>query len=423
MPLRHAAKAILVSIVGFVATVVHAGGPLGINAACAATGCFAGDAPGLPVTISTEGSYLLTGNLVQTDPNLDVIQIQTSLVWLDLSGFHISGSCSGGPPCAPQGSGAGIHGDNDADHVTVLNGTLRQLAGIGIHLPGAEQRVEHVAVHANGANGATLGSGTVRESSFLRNGAVGLGFVEDGMIFDCEARLNHLTGFMVGVGGLVAGNVSSQNRTGILLGSAGVIYDNQLVDNIVEGLALDGAAVVVSNVARENGTSGILLNTVAAVLVRNISHGNGLDGIQAVDGSLLADNLANGNGRDGIRTGAQSLVVRNVTYGNTEDGVFADAGSLVRGNTSRENGGDGIFANDASNVSNNATSENKGHGVSVNGRSRVLGNTSRDNTRVGLRMQDNTGFEENVSSGNGDGETLLGVSMGTNLCGTNVTCP
>ena len=54
---------------------------------------------GFPLLISAEGSYVLTSNLVVTDPNLDAIQISSDYVTLDLNGFHISGpvTCSGPP--------------------------------------------------------------------------------------------------------------------------------------------------------------------------------------------------------------------------------------------------------------------------------------------------------------------------------------
>jgi hypothetical protein len=49
-------------------------GVLEINQTCAVnTGCFAGDAPGFPVTISATGSYELTSNLTATANNTDGI--------------------------------------------------------------------------------------------------------------------------------------------------------------------------------------------------------------------------------------------------------------------------------------------------------------------------------------------------------------
>jgi hypothetical protein len=48
----------------FAAPALASDGVLEINQTCAVeTGCLAGDSPGFPVTISTAGSYRLTGSL------------------------------------------------------------------------------------------------------------------------------------------------------------------------------------------------------------------------------------------------------------------------------------------------------------------------------------------------------------------------
>jgi hypothetical protein len=64
------------------------------------------------VTITTPGSYRLTGNLGLglglVDSSLDGIEVSASAVTVDLGGFHIAGSttCSGSGAsisCAPSG--------------------------------------------------------------------------------------------------------------------------------------------------------------------------------------------------------------------------------------------------------------------------------------------------------------------------------
>lgn len=68
-------------------------GVIEINQACAATGCFAGDAPGFPVTITTSGSYRLTSNLLRSPASTALI-IETSdgtNVAIDLNDFVVEG--------------------------------------------------------------------------------------------------------------------------------------------------------------------------------------------------------------------------------------------------------------------------------------------------------------------------------------------
>ena len=69
-------------------------GVLEINQTCAATGCFAGDAAGFPVTISASGSYRLTGDLTPSQGS--AVSITAPHVTFDLSGFELIGAGSGG---------------------------------------------------------------------------------------------------------------------------------------------------------------------------------------------------------------------------------------------------------------------------------------------------------------------------------------
>ncbi len=425
MSLKSALQIFLCIAASVFPGLAQASGPIEIGPACATSGCMPGDAPGLPITIGEPGSYRLTGNLVQTSPAVDAILIEASDVWLDMGGFHISGSCAGDPPCAPQGVGAGIRSAFPTVNVTVRNGSLRNISGHGIDLPGDHHRVEGVVVNRTGGSGLSLGSGYVHTSQFLRNAAYGVIFQHDSIVADCQVSLNGLQGIAsIGAGAILVRNVARGNLRGIYsIGGEAVVADNQLVDNLEQGLLLLGNGVVGGNVARGNGAAGIEASTPDSVLVRNVSAQNGGHGISGLEGTVAIDNLASENEGDGIHTASESLATRNQTFDNGVRGVFVNVGSIARENTSRSNGDDGLFANDSSNVSENAASENTGHGISVNGRSRIFGNTSRDNTRTGLRMQSNTGFSENLSSGNGEGETSGGTAMGTNMCGTNVVCP
>jgi hypothetical protein len=91
-----------------------ADGALEINQDCVAAGCFTGDAPGYPVTITVPGTYLLTTDLAPPGSAfVDAISIpQASPVDLDLGGHTISGgSICGGTPvfeCTPAEGRSGI---------------------------------------------------------------------------------------------------------------------------------------------------------------------------------------------------------------------------------------------------------------------------------------------------------------------------
>jgi hypothetical protein len=77
------------------ATAAAEPGVFEINRTCAIeTGCFVGDSPGYPVTITRAGSYRLTGNLsVQSgtgSQSNSMIAITATDVDLDLGGFRVS---------------------------------------------------------------------------------------------------------------------------------------------------------------------------------------------------------------------------------------------------------------------------------------------------------------------------------------------
>lgn len=80
-------------------------GVLEINQVCAVnTGCFPGDAPKYPVTISSSGSYRLTSNLFGIGANTDGIVVEKSYVTIDFNGFAIQGVGIG------SGTGNGVAG-------------------------------------------------------------------------------------------------------------------------------------------------------------------------------------------------------------------------------------------------------------------------------------------------------------------------
>lgn len=157
-----------------VAATAHAGdGRIEINQACVAEGCFAGDAPGFPVTTVASGSYVLTSNL--TVPNADT----TAIVLLaggslDLGGFSILGpvTCSGSPNvCVGTGSGNGI---GAGEQTSIRNGRIAGMGSAGISAD-ESTRITDVTLYGNGGNGVFGSGGFVIERCVIeRNGGDGI---------------------------------------------------------------------------------------------------------------------------------------------------------------------------------------------------------------------------------------------------------
>ena len=134
-------------------------GVLEINQTCAVqTGCFAGDSPGFPVTITAAGSYLLTSNVSGGDPNVDGIVLSTTAT-IDLGGFELSGSVFGGSSDTGRGiTGTGQTEGSFAFASTIKNGVIRRFKNRGIALFGATGiRVEGVTLDSNLGGGIDVG--------------------------------------------------------------------------------------------------------------------------------------------------------------------------------------------------------------------------------------------------------------------------
>ncbi len=106
--------AILFLSASFVRNATAGDGMLEISQTCAINlGCFSGDSPGYPVTItgSSASSYRLTSDLILPDAATDGVLINVPRISLDLNGFQIiSAACVGAlTNCTPaSGNGAGV---------------------------------------------------------------------------------------------------------------------------------------------------------------------------------------------------------------------------------------------------------------------------------------------------------------------------
>src|SRR5579871_3926344 len=99
----------------------------------------------LPFTISTSGSYYLTGNLSLGSAS-DGITVSADDVAIDLNGFVLSG---------PGGVNSAIHAAAAHLDISVVNGTVRNW-GAGVNLPLAINGVYRDLLLYGNTNGAGL---------------------------------------------------------------------------------------------------------------------------------------------------------------------------------------------------------------------------------------------------------------------------
>jgi parallel beta-helix repeat protein len=269
----------------------------------------------LPITISSSGSYYITGDLTSTT---DGITINADNVTIDLMGFSITGQ---------KGGGTVHHGIYmyDRCNVEIRNGTVKGFRDHGIRSDGINTsgiRVINVRVIDNGEAGIYLGgySSLIKDCTAVSNGDFGIG---------CYT---------------------------------GIITNNNVYDNGASGI---------------NGGQG-------CTLINNAARSNGAHGLEGCNFSIIENNTAFGNTYDGINTSSSTLIGNNV-YMNT---------------------GDGIEAGDSSTV---------------------LNNTAVSNGIYGLNLGSKSGYANNVLSANNGGDSNAqvsgGIEIGTNICGTDTTCP
>jgi hypothetical protein len=145
-------------------------------------GATPGDGPGFPVTLSTSGSFRLSGDLdlrvlgLPASANTDAIQItSTATVTIDLNGFSILGptSCFA-PPCTDSGSGYGVRVPQSGGLITVKNGVIHGMGANGIVGEFSTLRIEDVSVEHCGFDGIRLSLGSVRGAIASQNGDEGI---------------------------------------------------------------------------------------------------------------------------------------------------------------------------------------------------------------------------------------------------------
>ena len=148
-------------------------GALEINQDCVAVGCFAGDDPGYPVTISASGSYILTSDLAppgntqyERDPGRGF-----SVVDINLNGHTIDGggTCTGTPvtTCTGFAGSRGLNFSNNGNPGVyhLHDGTVRGFSG-GVALlffsAGDGTVIEHLTVTQKAAMARLLSAVTPR---------------------------------------------------------------------------------------------------------------------------------------------------------------------------------------------------------------------------------------------------------------------
>jgi hypothetical protein len=306
-----------------------------INQICAVnTGCFAGDTPGFPVTISEPGgSYRLTGALEISGSDTTAISLGSGAddVTVDLNGFAMTGpiSCTWtlggthGPPhtvsCSGSGTGRGVDGEG-REGVVLTNGVIRGFGDDGANL-GLHARVHGVRFIDNAGYGLLTfdltfsgvdGHTIVTECSGIKNGEGGLIVGMASTVSDSIASMNGGLGIAGGDGSVIRGSVALVNvDTGVSSGLGSTVV--AVASNVNSGTGIYNSSGVVAQAAlRGNHADGIENDGVNA---HNYISFNGDDGIVMGDGLAHANAIIN-NKKYAIRLASDGAYSNNMIAEN-----------------------------------------------------------------------------------------------------------
>ena len=214
-----------------------------------------GDSAGFPVTLSQSGSYVLTSNLnVPVDTNGIVITAPD--VTINLNGFTVAGN--GGD--SGHGITSYVSGVGFQDHITVLNGVVKEMGLDGIRIDD-QSLVKAIHAHDNANDGIDVGSGsTVSGNTAYANGSYGIAAFSGSSISGNTVNNNGDDGIHADLGCTVNDNSAYYNGDdGIVASSGNTIMGNTVYDNSDDGIFAYAGCTLIGNTARNNDSFGFNL--------------------------------------------------------------------------------------------------------------------------------------------------------------------
>jgi len=251
---------------------------------------------GFPYTISSPGSYKLSGNLVV--PSGDGIHITADNVTLDLGGFTIS--CA----ACTIGAGNGIYVTGSL--AKILNGGVSAFNFSGIYFNGVPGVVDQAKISGNatGVYGAGPISAKVTvTNSIFSNNLQGI-FVTDVSVSACQITVSGQSGFR-GIGAL-SGSVTGSTITGPGLGTATgidigvslgtppssntqtVLISNNVVTSFSTGIAVSSAAsgLIISNTISKNANGIMGSPSLVGVGLNFLNNASNLFGVTSLGNNV-----------------------------------------------------------------------------------------------------------------------------------------
>lgn len=282
----------------------------------------------LPYTISTPGSYYLTGNLTGVSGQ-DGITIASHDVSLDLRGFTLQG-------VPGFGSGVRVQPAGDWRAINVRNGTARGWGTAGFDLQSINGGgvFDSLTAEGNAAFGFIVGRGTIL-SRCAASGNVGTGInALEATIDGCAARLNGGHGFQI-VSSLLKNCSATVNTSSGIDALSSMIDGCFVFGNTQFGINATQSDVT-GNKVQYNANSGIVAQGAGGLVARNTVHGNSIVGtgygidvtgsVHRIEDNHVTDDNATAQ-NVGIRVvGGENIVIRNSAHDNATNYDLSGAG-------------------------------------------------------------------------------------------------
>ena len=240
----------------------------------------------LPYSISTSGSYYLTGDLILTSTTVDGIWVNAENVTIDLAGYSLIGPGKD----SENNNGIKVRYSN----VEIRNGTVRNFGWWGIHADNNGHRIINVRAVSNGRSGIYLGGG-------------------DCLVKNCTAIQNGLYGIRIYWGGgnsILTGNIANNNNSsGIWVHEGCIIEDNVACKNGSYGVDVKVNCMVSNNTVYQNQSNGIYA----------------LEQCSIIGNSVFQNNLSDASDKAGIYVERSCLVKENYVTKNYQNNVYVSS--------------------------------------------------------------------------------------------------
>jgi parallel beta-helix repeat protein len=280
-----------------------------------------------PIVINQPGSYVLTSNLVVTDPNVNAIEITDSHITLDLNGHMIRG------PNLEGGTGNGIYSLNSYN-ISIKNGSIWgfrgfEVGGVSLLATSAQYEaghcVEGIQAFLNG-NGIRIYAGLITNCTANNNEYIGID-AQSSTITNCTANENRTHGIWANYCTITDCTAVNNENLGIHTVSSNVTSCMASNNN---GVGFNVVYSTITNcTAIDNDLVGIGANS--STVTNCTASNNGTDGVGVLYSSRIEGNTLNQNGKSGTGYGLNiegdnNYAVKNAASNNSS-GNFQNIGS------------------------------------------------------------------------------------------------